>query len=106
MVIKLKIYINESRKAMIHKTPKASVVKKVRNDGHILLGKKYAGKRVFVEQIEDGIWLIKADIFISDNEKWLHTPEVSAALCDAIRWAEKHPPQETDLDELEKRLGL
>jgi len=43
---------------------------------------------------------------IPDNEKWLHTPEISAALRAAIAWAEKHPPQETDLDELEKRLGL
>jgi len=40
---------------MIQKTSKAATVKKVRNDGHILLGKKYAGKKVWVEQIEDGI---------------------------------------------------
>jgi len=91
---------------MIDKTLKTSLVKKVRNDGHILLGKKYAGKKMLVEQIEDGIWLIKADTLIPDNEKWLHTPEIAAALSDAIEWAEKHPPQETNLDELEKRLGL
>ncbi len=92
---------------MIHETvTKTSVVKKVRNDGHILLGKKYAGKKMLVEQIQDGIWLIKADTFIPENEKWLHTPEVSAALSNAIRWAEEHLPQETNWDELEKRLGL
>jgi len=73
-----------------------AVVKRIRKDGHILLDKKYAGKEVFIEQIGEGIWLIKTGKTIPDNEKWLHNPTVSAALDSAIKWAEEHSPKETD----------
>ena len=39
-----------------------------------------------------------------ESERWLHESEVKAELDEAFAWAAQHPPQETDLDELEKRL--
>ncbi len=81
-----------------------AIVKKIRKDGHILLDKRYAGKEVFIEQIGEGIWLIKTGKIIPDNEKWLHHPTVSTALDSAIKWAEEHPPEETDIDAIEELL--
>jgi hypothetical protein len=83
-----------------------AVVKRIRKNGQILLDKKYAGREVLIEQIADGIWIIKTGKFIPDNEEWIHQPDISADIDSAIEWAEKHPPQETDLNHLEKQLNL
>jgi hypothetical protein len=57
-----------------------------------------------VEEREPGVWVIKLGEFIPDNERWLHAPEVSRDLDEALAWASKNPRQETDLNELEERL--
>jgi hypothetical protein len=38
---------------------------------------------------------------IADNERWLHTPEMKAALAKADAWMRDNPCMETDLEELE-----
>lgn len=81
-------------------------IKTVGKSGQVSLGKKYAGRTVQVEEVEEGVWTIKVGEFIPDNERWLHEPEVKARLDRAIAWAESTEPSETDLDELEERLSL
>ena len=81
-----------------------SALMKVGEDGRVPLGKEYAGCEVLVEEVQRGVWRIKTGIFIPDNERWLHQPEVRQTLDESISWAEAHPPRETDLDELEKEL--
>jgi hypothetical protein len=56
-------------------------VKKVDPKGQISLGKRYAGRSVSVEQLEDGVWRVTA---IPKNELWLHTPEMRASLDRAL----------------------
>lgn len=82
-----------------------SAIKRIGKSGQVSLGKEYAGHDVLVEEIETGVWLIKAGSFIPDNERWLHAPEDAAKLDRAIAWAERTAPQETDLDELEAKLS-
>jgi hypothetical protein len=41
---------------------------------------------------------------VLDNEKWLHRPDVQAELNEAIAWAEKNPPEDTNFEELEARI--
>lgn len=41
---------------------------------------------------------------IPNNELWLHDPDVNVKLDKALDWAEKFPPQETDLDELKIQI--
>ncbi len=53
---------------------------------------------------EPGVWVIKLGEFIPDSERWLHAPEVSKDLDEALAWAAANPPRETDLRELEERL--
>lgn len=79
-------------------------IKTVGKSGQISLGKEYAGRTVLVEAVDEGVWTIKLGQFIPDNERWLLDPEVSKELDEAIAWAERTPPAETDLDELEERL--
>ena len=81
------------------------MIKTIGRSGQISLGKEHAGKMVQVEELEEGVWMIKAGEFIPDNERWLHEPEVKARLDRAIAWAESTEPSETDLDELEARLS-
>jgi len=80
------------------------VIKTVGSSGQISLGKKFAGQTVVLSELDPGVWLIKVGRFVPDNEKWLHTPDVENTLNQALDWAEKNPPAETDLDELEKHM--
>ncbi|MEW6667131.1 MAG: hypothetical protein AB1512_18160 [Thermodesulfobacteriota bacterium] len=79
-------------------------VKTVGNSGQISLGKEYAGRHVLIDQIEEGVWLIKTGTFVPDSESWIHTPQVSAELDRAVAWAGENPPTETSPDELEGKL--
>jgi hypothetical protein len=79
-------------------------VKTIGSSGQISFGKQHAGRTVTVEQIEDGVWLVRTARIIPDNELWLHEPSAQKALDHAIQWAEKTPPAASDLNKLEKRL--
>ena len=79
-------------------------IKSIGRSGQISLGKEYAGRTVMVEQMEKGVWMIKLGEFIPDSERWLHQPDVKTDLDEAIAWAEKHPPGDSDIDELESRF--
>ena len=80
------------------------VIKTVGSSGQISLGKEYAGRHVLVEQLEPGVWVIKAGDFIPDSERWLQAPEVKTKIEESLEWMRQNPPRETDLDALEERL--
>jgi hypothetical protein len=79
-------------------------VKTVGASGQISLGKRNAGRIVSLEEIEEGVWLIKAARLIPENELWLHTPAARARLDRGIAWAERNPPKGSNLKALERRL--
>ena len=81
-----------------------AIIKTVGSSGQISLGKKFAGQTVMLDEIQAGVWVIKIGRFIPDNEKWLHEPDVQAELNEAIAWAEKNPPEDTNFEELESRI--
>ena len=80
-----------------------AVIKTVGSSGQIALGKQYAGRHVMMDELEPGVWIIKLGEFVPDNERWLHTPEVSTQLDEALAWAAKNPPRKTDLSDLEEK---
>ena len=80
-----------------------NTIKTVGSRGQISLGKKYAGQTVMLSEIDIGVWIVKLGRFIPDNEKWLHGPDVQTEFNEAIGWAEKNSPKETDFEELEAR---
>ena len=83
---------------------KMAEIKTIGSSGQISLGKEFAGRTVTVEQVEDGVWVVKTARVIPENELWLHTPDVSKKLTKAIQWAEEHPAKATDLDALGRKL--
>ena len=74
--------------------------------GQISLGKMFAGQCFDVEQREDGSILLKPVIVVPEDEAWLHMPEMQAQLERGDAWRREHPPAETDLEALAKRLGV
>ena len=80
------------------------IIKTVGSSGQISLGKKFAGKTVVLSELDPGVWLVKVGRFVPDNEKWLHSQDVQNTLDSAIDWAEKNPPAETDMRELEAHM--
>ena len=81
-----------------------NTIKTVGSSGQISLGKKFAGQTVMLDEIDTGVWIVKLGRFIPDNERWLHMPDVQTKLNEAIAWAEKNPPKDTNFEELEARI--
>jgi hypothetical protein len=81
------------------------VVKQIGASGQLSLGKEFAGRTVLIDRPEPGAWVIKTVQTIPDNELWLHQPEAAARLNRAMA-AMTAPPEQADLDALERHLGL
>jgi len=81
-----------------------NTIKTVGRSGQISLGKKFAGQTVMIDEIETGVWIVKLGRFIPDNERWLHGPGVQTELNEAVAWAEKNSPKDTNFEELETRI--
>ncbi|MGC9197151.1 MAG: hypothetical protein ACP5IL_17150 [Syntrophobacteraceae bacterium] len=79
-------------------------VKIVGASGQISLGKKYAGQAVLIENIEEGVWLLKLARVIPDNELWMHAEPRKKQIDKAISWADENPPEQTDLESLSGRI--
>ncbi len=78
------------------------MVKTIGDKGQIELGNEYAGQDALIDQIEPGVWIIKLGQFIPHSERWLHQKDVKTEIDQAVAWAERNPPQSSDLDQFEK----
>jgi len=85
-------------------TVKSGIIRTVGSNGQISLGKEYAGKLVWLHEIEPGVFMLKIGDFVPDNERWLMNPHVQQDLDEAIEWAQRNQPQESNLDDLERRI--
>ncbi|HLY60701.1 MAG TPA: hypothetical protein VKV95_08025 [Terriglobia bacterium] len=78
-------------------------IKIVGKSGQISLGKRYAGKTLRLERLQDGTVLLTAVALVPEAQLWtLREPDRSRILR-GLEWAEKTPPAETDLNGLAKR---
>lgn len=80
-------------------------VKVIGANGQISLGKQFAGRQVLVEEREPGVWLVRTATVIPDNERWLHEPQATANLQNALDWAQANPPTDTNADVLLEQLN-
>ena len=83
----------------------SQAVKIVGSSGQISLGKKYAGQTVLIENIEEGVWLLKLAKVIPDNELWVYAEPQKTRIDKAISWAGENPSEETDLESLSGRIS-
>ncbi|HEX9860905.1 MAG TPA: hypothetical protein VGB23_06830 [Nitrospirota bacterium] len=81
----------------------AHQIKTVGSSGQISLGKEYAGRTVLVDEIEEGVWIIKTATVIPDNEMWMHEEPAKSRIGKAVAWAQKHRPSETDIEALSEK---
>ncbi|MFQ5779949.1 MAG: hypothetical protein ACE5HN_04080 [Nitrospiria bacterium] len=79
-------------------------VKKVGASGQISIGKEYAGRTVLIEQMEEGVWLIKTAQIIPDNERWMHEKPAKGHIDRAIKWAGENRPGKSDLEKLSAKI--
>ena len=84
---------------------RSSSVKVVGTNGQISLGKQFAGRQVLVEEQEPGVWLVRTATVLPDNENWLHQPKATAALQQALSWAQKNAPSDSSADTVIKKLA-
>lgn len=79
-------------------------VKVIGSSGQISLGKGYAGQPVLVEEIEEGVWLIKTAKIIPDSEMWMHEEPAKKRIDKAVKWAGKNKATETNLEKLSVKI--
>lgn len=80
-------------------------IKTVGKSGQISLGKALAGRGFIMEELPGGDIMLKRAVVVPMNERWLHEPAMKDRLDRADDWMRNNPAQETELDELEARLG-
>jgi len=78
--------------------------KLIGKSGQITLGKKFAGKKVMVVEKSPGYWIIRTGEFIPDDEIWLHQEPAKSIIDKGLKWAEKHAPEETDMEKLSEAI--
>ncbi len=76
------------------------VIKSIGSSGQISLGKEHAGRKVLVENPEQGVWVIRTVTIIPDNERWMHQPSVKKDLAKALDWAVNNPATASSPDDL------
>ncbi len=81
-----------------------TVVRTVGKSGQVSLGKKYEGRHVLIDEVDEGVWIIKLGEFVPDSERWLSEASVAEPLDRAIDWASENPASESSLDALAARI--
>lgn len=81
-------------------------VKVIGANGQLSLGKRFAGRQVLVEEQEPGVWLVRTATVIPDNERWLHEPQSAADLQSALAWAQANPPDDSNLGDVQEKMGV
>lgn len=81
-------------------------IKTVGKSGQISLGKALAGMDFVMEIQPGGDIMLKHVVVVPSNERWLHEPTMKQKLARADNWMREHPGKDTNLDELEARLGV
>jgi hypothetical protein len=79
-----------------------SQLKRIGPSGQIALGKEFAGRTAVVEEVEQGVWVVKLGQFVPDSERWLWQNDVQGSLKRAEAYAAAHPANASDLDALER----
>jgi hypothetical protein len=80
-------------------------VKQINKQGQISIGKKYAGKKVRIDEYFDGTIVLEPVEIISEFEMKLFKSKTFQDRLKAFdRWESNNKPTETDLSALEEKL--
>jgi hypothetical protein len=82
-------------------------VKQINKQGQISIGKKYAGKKVEVDEYPDGTVVLRPVEIISEFEMKLLKDRAYQHRLEAFNhWEAENKPEETDLSAMEKGIEI
>jgi hypothetical protein len=78
-------------------------IKIVGKSGQISLGKRFAGKVLRLDHLEDGAILLTAVAMVPESQLWTLKEPDHGRIARGLAWAAHHPPRETSLEGLRRR---
>jgi hypothetical protein len=80
-------------------------IKVVGKSGQISLGKRYAGKTLELQRLDDGSLLLRAVAMVPESQLWTVEEPHRSQIARGLAWAAQAKPQESDPDSLLKERG-
>jgi hypothetical protein len=86
-------------------TAMASEIKVVGKSGQISLGKRYAGKTLELQRLDDGTLLLRAVAMVPESQLWTLQEPDRSRIARGLAWAAETAPRATDPRRLLKQRG-
>ena len=86
-------------------TVSTSEIKIVGKSGQISLGKRYAGKTLELQRLDDGSLLLRAVAMVPESQLWTLDEPHRSRISRGLAWAARTEPRESDPDALVKEKG-
>ena len=83
----------------------SSAIKVVGKSGQISLGKRYAGKTLELQRLDDGSLLLRAVAMVPESQLWTLEETHRSRIARGLAWAAQTEPRESDPDSLLKEKG-
>ena len=83
----------------------SSEIKVVGKSGQISLGKRYAGKILELQRLDDGSLLLRAVAMVPESQLWTLEEPHRSRIARGLAWAEQTEPRDSDPASLLKRRG-
>jgi hypothetical protein len=80
-------------------------IKVVGKSGQISLGKRYAGKTLELQRLEDGSLFLRAVAMVPESQVWTLDEPHRSKIARGLAWAAQTEPRESNLDALVKEKG-
>jgi hypothetical protein len=81
----------------------AGQIKVVGKSGQISLGKRYAGKMLELQRLDDGSLLLRAVAMVPESQMWTLDEPHRSKIARGLAWAGQMEPRESDPASLLKR---
>jgi hypothetical protein len=78
-------------------------IKVVGKSGQISLGKRYAGRRLELQRLEDGSLLLRAVAIVPESQLWTLQEPHRSRIARGLAWAADNEPSESDPRSLARR---
>lgn len=82
-----------------------SEIKVVGKSGQISLGKRYAGKTLELQRLDDGSLLLRAVAMVPESQLWTLEEPHRSRIVKGLAWAGTTEPRESDPESLSKQRG-
>ncbi len=78
-------------------------IKTVAKNGQIVIGRRFAGKKVQINELDDGSLIVRAIAVIPENELWLYKGDNIDRINKSLEWI-KANPRKDNFDEIVTKM--